>query len=54
MFLANPTRRECRVEVELAPDEALREVRGRGEYVRPGERVGIPARSVILRELVSL
>lgn len=54
LFLANPAHRESSVTVALRPDEALREVRGSGEYVRAGEPFRVPGRSVILRELVSL
>jgi hypothetical protein len=54
LFLANPTAEDRRVEVELAEREALREVRGSGVHVRAGERLIVPGRSVLLREVVDL
>ena len=53
LFLANPGP-PCSVTVRGAPREALREVRGRGEYVRAGESLPLPARSVSVREVVPL
>ncbi len=40
--------------VTVAPREALREVRGSAEHLRPGQQLLIPATSVLLREIVSL
>jgi hypothetical protein len=54
LFLANPTAEARSVEVKLGGREALREVRGGGDHLRRGERLVVPARSVLLRELVEL
>jgi hypothetical protein len=54
LFLANPTQAACRVSLDLAAREAIREVRGRAHHVRAGEALDVPARSVLLREVVSL
>lgn len=53
LFLANPGP-PCAVTVELGAREALREVRGRGEYVRARQSFPLPARSVSVREVVQL
>jgi hypothetical protein len=54
LFLANPTPDERPITVETGEGEALREVRGRAEHVRPGQQFVVPARSVIVREIVRL
>lgn len=54
LFLANPTPADREVELRLRADEALREVRGRGEHARSGSRLLIPRFSVWLREVVAL
>jgi beta-galactosidase len=54
LFVANPTRQDRSAEIALGPAEALREVRGSAFHVRAGERLVFPARSVLVREIVSL
>jgi beta-galactosidase len=54
LFLANPTRVDRPVTVALDPGEALREVRGRAEHIRAGQRFVVPASTVLVRELVPL
>jgi hypothetical protein len=54
LFLANPTGRERAVTLELEPRESLREVRGTAVHARDGDAIPVPARSVLLRELVQL
>ncbi len=54
LFVANPTRQDRSAEIALAPNEALREVRGSAEHVRAGERLVLPARTVLVREIVAL
>ncbi len=54
LFVANPTGDPREVTIALGPREALREVRGRGEFVHAGQPLRVPARTVLVREVVSL
>ena len=54
LFIANPNSEGRRVIVQLRPAEALREVRGVGRHLREGELLRVPARGVLIREVVSL
>ena len=54
LFVANPTRQDRVVTIALAAGEGIREVRGSGEYLRSGEPIEVPGRSVLVRELVQL
>jgi hypothetical protein len=54
LFLANPTPVDRSITVALDPGEALREVRGRAEHVRAGDRFVVSSASVAVRELVRL
>jgi hypothetical protein len=54
LFLANPSDAGRAVTIALRPSEALREVRGSAVHARAGDVVQVPARSVILREVVKL
>ncbi len=54
LFVANPTRQDRSAEIALASHEALREVRGSAVHVRAGERLVLPARTVLVRAIVAL
>jgi hypothetical protein len=54
LFLANPSPVDRSITVALDTGEALREVRGRAEHVRAGDRFVVPSLSVVVRELVRL
>jgi beta-galactosidase len=54
LFVANPGASERSVSIASREDEALREVRGNPVHVRHGELLRVPARSVLLREIVAL
>lgn len=54
LFVANPDPSPYSVTLQTDAHEALREVRGGGGYVRTGEPLVVPPRSVLLRELVRL
>jgi hypothetical protein len=54
LFIANPTGKARDVTIDLGSRESLREVRGRGEYVRAGQKLIVEARAVIVREIVPI
>jgi beta-galactosidase len=54
LFIANPSSNDRQVTLLLEENESIREVRGSGEHVRPGQAFTVPAATVLVRELVRL